>query len=54
MTNNDLAPRSLTPMELAKLRQEMAEAAAWMRAELRRRRLEHEDNQAAPEEDNEA
>lgn len=53
MTRNDIVPRSLTPTELEKLHEEMAEAATWMRAELLRRRLEHEANQAAPEDDNE-
>ena len=32
--------RALTPRELAELRQDMAEASAWMRAELARRRTE--------------
>jgi hypothetical protein len=31
-------PRLLTPDELAELRRDMAEASAWMRAELARRR----------------
>lgn len=34
--------RTLTPGELARLRQDMAESSAWMRAELARRREEKE------------
>jgi len=35
----DLAVRRLTPEERAELRRDMAEASAWARAELKRRRL---------------
>lgn len=42
MANNDTAPRMLTPAERTKLRQEMTEAAFWMRAELQRRRDERD------------
>jgi hypothetical protein len=38
----DEGPRLLTPAELDELRRDMAEASAWIRAELKRRRREKE------------
>lgn len=41
-TNHDIRVRVLTMRELAELRRDMLDASAWMRAELRYRRMRRE------------